>query len=78
MVQNLHNIIKNNIPIAPKFFSFHISNETTNIDSSPYVINFYQRSELTNEIDNAIIVDYKFDRNMSKYVDVFMDCLYNI
>ena len=78
LVQNLHNIIKNNIQIAPKFFSFHISNETTNIDSSPYVISYYQKSELTNEIDNAIIVDYKFDRNMTNYANVFMQCLYNI
>ena len=78
LVQKLHEIIKNNIPLSQKFFSFFQSNEIENLESSSYVVNYYQKCELTNEIDNAIVVDFKVAQKYDKYIYILTQCLYNI
>ena len=78
LVKKLHDIIKNNIPLSQKFFSFFQSNEIENLESSSYVVNYYQKCELTNEIDNAIVVDFKVAQKYDKYIYILTQCLYNI
>ena len=79
LVQNLHNLIKENLKITPQqnFKLFTSKNMLLNLDSS-YVINYYEKPNLSNEIDNAIVILYEYDKKFSKYMDLLTSCLSNI
>ena len=76
IVQNLHDIIKENIRITPQ--KFNIYKETEIKEELPFVINYYQKSNLSHNINNAVIIRYKYDEKYEKYMDVFIGCLNNI
>ena len=76
IVQNLHDIIKENIQITPQ--KFNIYKETEIKEELPFVINYYQKSNLSHNINNAVIIRYKYDEKYEKYMDVFIGCLNNI
>ena len=79
LVQNLHNLIKENLKITPQqdFKLFTSKNMLLNLDSS-YIINYYEKPNLSNEIDNAIVVLYEYDKKFSKYMNLLTSCLSNI
>ena len=80
LVQSLHNIVKETIQITPLNFTIFKEDESEpdKKDESPYVINYYEKSNLKYEIDNAVFVRYEFDDKFRKYMPVLMGCLQNI
>ena len=75
----MHNLIKENLKITPQqdFKLFTSKNMLLNLDSS-YIINYYEKPNLSNEIDNAIVVLYEYDKKFSKYMNLLTSCLSNI
>ena len=79
LVQNLHNIIKETIKIPPQNFKiFKEAEPELEKKDESYVINYYEKSNLTSEIDNAVFVRYEFNETYRDYMQVFMGCLQNI
>ena len=80
LVQSLHNIVKETIQITPLNFTIFKEDESEpdKKDESPYVINYYEKSNLKYEIDNAVFVRYEFDEKFRKYMPILMGCLQNI
>ena len=76
IVQNLHNTIKENIQITPQ--NFKIFKETEIKEDLSFVINYYQKFNFSYDINNAILIMYKFDEEYEKYIDVFLGCINNI
>ena len=79
LVKRLHNIMKEKITIE-KTFSHEINTFIPRELSSetPFIINYYEKSKLNNEIDNSILVIYKYDDIYEKYRDILQPCLSNI
>ena len=44
----------------------------------PYIITYYQKSNMPNEKDGAIIIYFKFEDKYKDYMDVLKSCLQNI
>ena len=76
IVQNLNSIIKENMQITPQ--KIKIFKDLEIKDELPFVINYYQKSNLSYEIDNAITIMYKYDEKYEKYMDILLECLNNI
>ena len=77
IVQNLNKIIKENMHIlTPK--KLKIFNEIEIEEELPFVINYYQKSNISHEIDNALIIMYKYEEKYEKYMNVFTGCFNNI
>ena len=81
LVQKLHNLIKENIKITPHVDDdirlFSSPQKLLKLDSS-YVIDYYEKSTLSHEVDNAIIVMYGFDKKYLQYMNLLTSCLNNI
>jgi hypothetical protein len=43
-----------------------------------YIIDYYQKSTMPDELDGAIFIIYRFDDEFKDYMDVFKGCLENI
>ena len=43
-----------------------------------YIIDYYQKSTMADELDGAIFIIYRFDDEFKDYMDVFKGCLENI
>ena len=70
LVGSIHNYLKDNINITP-----NNSTTTRKLDSKlPKIINYYQKSNLTTEFDNGIILIYTFDENYQDYMNIFSKC----
>ena len=77
LVQNVHNIIKDNIKLITNSHNFKIFKTNKLKEESPFIINYYEKSNLVYNIENAIMVVYKFDQKYSKYKDIFLECFLN-
>ena len=75
LVRSIHNYLKEKIKITQPDYIFKSSKITS---SSSYVINYYEKSKLIKEADNAIIIVYKFDPNILNFMSIFSKCLSNI
>jgi len=71
LVGTIHNYLKDNIKITPN------NSTTRKLDSKlPKIINYYQKSNLTTELDNGIFIFYTFDENYQDYMNIFNKCFY--
>lgn len=76
LVESIHNYLKENIIINK---NNSISSKTRKLDSNlPYVINYYQKSNMTNEDDNGILVIYQYEQKYQNYMEIFSKCLHNV
>ena len=60
-----------------------VSNEKTDESNNSqkdfsYIIDYYQKSEMANELDGAIFIIYRFTDKYKDYMDVLKGCLENI
>ena len=79
LVQRLHNIMKEKIKITKESSQKSENLIPRKLDSdTPYVINYYEKSKLEKEIDNSILVVYKYDEIYDKYSKILQACLKNI
>ena len=71
LVKSIHKYLKDNIKINPNDFT------TRQLDSSlSKIINYYQKSNLTTELDNGIYVYYKFNEIYQDYMNIFVKCFF--
>ena len=73
LVGCIHQYLKDNIKITSN------NSTTRKLDSKlPKIINYYQKSNLTKELDNGIIIFYTFDQNYQDYMNIFGKCFLGI
>ena len=73
LVESIYKHLKDNIKINPN------NSTTRKLDSKlPRIINYYQKSNLTAELDNGIIVLYSFDKIYQDYMNIFGKCFLGI
>jgi hypothetical protein len=70
--------MKDNINIKDIEPNLKNSKITRLSSDNSYVINYYQKSKLVNEVDNSILVIYKYDDKYKQYMSVLYGCLNNI
>ena len=78
LVKDLHKLMKDNINIKDIEPNLKNSKITRLSSDNSYVINYYQKSKLVNEVDNSILVIYKYDDKYKQYMSVLYGCLNNI
>ena len=54
------------------------SNSNNSHKDFSYIIDYYQKSNMPNELDGAIFIIYRFDDKFKDYMDVLKGCLENI
>ena len=72
---------KNSFPKDTKVSSDLSNNESNNNQKKKdfsYIIDYYQKSEMPDEYDGAILIMYRFEDKYKKYMDVLKGCLENI
>ena len=73
LVGYIHKYLKDNIKVTPN------NSTTRKLDSKlPKIINYYQKSNLTKELDNGILIIYTFDENYQDYMNIFGKCFLGI
>jgi len=76
LVASLHNYFKEKIPIITEFL---LKSENNNLKlGNSFVVNYYQKSTMLEEVDNGILVIYKYDDKYKDYMDILYGCLENI
>ena len=54
------------------------SKNNNKINTSSFIINYYQKSNMSNEKDGAILIYFKYDNKYKDYMEVLKACLQNI
>ena len=77
LVQNIHNIIKENIKIQSQNIKVPKIRKLESNTPSTFIYNFYQKSNTS--IDNSVLVIYNINNKIySKYINVLQGCLFKI
>jgi len=74
LVQNIHNSIKNNLKTVPNNKFLFKQPKSVN-EEKPFMINYYQKSELIDESDNDILVKYKYEIKYHKVMIILALCM---
>ena len=77
LVETIHNYIKGNLKISSQLNN--IKNFKLKLESNnTFIYNYYQKSTMSNEVDNGIVVIYEYDEEYEPYMDILHGCLDNI
>ena len=74
LVKSLHQYLKETIKIEPKD-TILLQQPKLTAEESPYIINYYQKSEMIDEADNSILVTYEFEKKYHDVLLMFTKCL---
>ena len=88
LVNKLHNLIKEHLPINKKSCDDDSKEENKEADDNQknenkeqnrkefnYIIDYYQKSEMKRELDGAIFVVYRFKENLTDYMQILKNCM---
>ena len=74
LVKNIHNKIKDNFEINTLDEPI-LKQPQLKEEENPYIINYYQKSEIHEEVDNSILVKYYYEKKYQKLLIVFTACM---
>ena len=74
LVKNIHNKIKENFVINTQDEPI-LKQPQLKEEENPYIINYYQKSEMLDEVDNSILVKYHYEKKYQKLLKVFTACM---